>query len=207
MKTGAKVVVYSLLVGILGVGAVFGYTAITVQREMSLERQKVDFAVAQVQNVLTRQAELIPNMAEVAKGYAKNEQDTFTKVAAYRSKMADVGSKKPEDLLKSADGQKQLAEAAAASQQALLAFNSVREAYPQLQANDNYKRLMVELEGSINRVTVERRKWQQAIKDYNIKVVQFPKNIVASVIGYGAIPFYEAPESDQRAPKLNMSFN
>lgn len=207
MKTGAKIVVYSLLFGILGFSAIFGYTAIAVQREMSVERQKVDFAVAQVQNVLTRQAELIPNMAEVAKGYAKHEQDTFAKVAAYRSKMAEVADKKPEDLLKTEDGQRKLAEATAASHQALLAFNSVREAYPQLQANDNYKRLMVELEGSINRVTVERRKWQQAIKDYNLKVVQFPRNIVAGTIGYGALPFYEAPESDQRAPKLNMSFN
>lgn len=207
MNSGAKVAITTLVGGIVVVGGIFGFTAIGVQREMSLERQKVDFAVAQVQNVLSRQAELIPNMAEVAKGYAKHEQDTFAKVAAFRSKMADVASKQPEDLLKSEDGQKKLAEATTASAQALLAFNSVREAYPQLQANENYKRLMVELEGSINRVTVERRKWQQAIKDYNLHVVQFPKNIVAGAIGYGPLPFYQAPETDQRAPKLNMSFN
>ena len=203
MNTVAKVVGASVLVGVIG----FAFIAIPAQRELSVERLKVDFAVSQVQNVLSRQAELIPNMAEVAKGYAKHEQDTFAKVAAFRSKMAEVTDKKPEDLVKSEDGQRKLAEATAASQQALLAFNSVREAYPQLQANENYKTLMVELEGSINRVTVERRKWQQTIKDYNTKVVQFPKNIVANVIGYGALPFYQAPESDQRAPKLNMSFN
>lgn len=205
MNSGTKLAI-TVGAGVLVVfGGIFGLTAVGVQREMSVERQNVDFAVAQVQNVLTRQAELLPNMAEVAKGYAKHEQDTFAKVAAFRSKMSQAAAKSPEELTKTVDGQKELAEATAASAQALLAFNSVREAYPQLQANDNYKRLMVELEGSINRVTVERRKWQQAIKNYNLKVVQFPKNLVAAAIGYGVMPFYTAPDADQRAPKLNMA--
>lgn len=201
-----KVIKYGLL-GATALGAVWvGSTAISVQRQMSVEYQNVQLAISQVQNVLNRQAELIPNLAEVAKGYAKHEQDTFAKVAAFRSNAAEIAHKNPGDVANSTDMQQKMAETAVAGQQALFALKAVQERYPQLQANENFKTLMVELEGSINRVSTERRKSQQVIKEYNTKIVQFPTNVVASAIGYKALPFYQAAESDQHAPRLNMTF-
>lgn len=202
MNNFGKMVAVAVFAGL----ALFAMVAIPVQREMSTEYQTVQLAVSQVQNVLNRQAELIPNLAEVAKGYAKHEQDTFAKVAAFRSNAMEMSSKDPAAITQSTDMQQKMAETAIAGQQALFALKAVQERYPQLQANENFRSLMVELEGSINRVTVERRKSQQVIRDYNMKIVQFPKNLVAGVIGYKPIPFYQASESDQHAPKLNMTF-
>lgn len=201
-----NVVKYGLVAAVLGTAIWTTSTAISVQREMSVEYQTVQLAISQVQNVLNRQAELIPNLAEVAKGYAKHEQDTFAKVAAFRSNAAEMAAKDPKDIAGSTDMQQKMAETAVAGQQALFALKAVQERYPQLQANENFKTLMVELEGSINRVSVERRKSQQVIRDYNVKIVRFPTNMVAGVIGYKPIPFYQAADSDQHAPKLNMTF-
>lgn len=201
-----NVVKYGLVAAVLGTAVWTASTAISVQREMSVEYQTVQLAISQVQNVLNRQAELIPNLAEVAKGYARHEQDTFAKVAAFRSNAAEMAAKDPKDIAGSTDMQQKMAETAVAGQQALFALKAVQERYPQLQANENFKTLMVELEGSINRVSVERRKSQQVIRDYNVKIVRFPTNMVAGVIGYKPIQFYQAADSDQHAPKLNMAF-
>lgn len=203
MNTGVK---YGIAAVVAAAAIWLGSTAISVQREMSVEYQNVQLAYSQVQNVLNRQAELIPNLAEVAKGYAKHEQDTFAKVAAFRSNAAEMSTKNPTDIANSTDMQKKMADAAVASQQAFIALKAVKEAYPQLQANDNFKSLMRELEGSINRVSVERRKSQQVVRDYNNKIVKFPTNLVAGMIGYHALPFYQASESDQHAPKINVTF-
>jgi LemA protein len=195
-----KILMPLLVIGLIVEG-------VSIQRDMSLAYQDVELAMSQVQNVLNRQAELIPNLAEVAKGYAKHEQDTFAKVSAFRSKAAQMASTSTNAVMNSPDMQKQLAETQAAASGALLALNAVREAYPELKANENYRSLMAELSGSINRVSVERRKSQQAVQIYNKKIVQFPTNVVAGIIGYHALPFYQASEADQHAPRLNMTFN
>lgn len=192
------------LFGAVGLFAlIVGVEAVSVQRTMSLEYQKVELAASQVQNVLARQAELIPNLAEVAMGYAKHEKETFAQYAAGRS--LGVYGTTAEDVAKSPELQKKLNDAAVVASNALASFRSVQEANPKLQANENFRSLMAELSGSINRVTVERRKFQQAIKDYNVQIVQFPTNVFAGVVGYKALPFYQAPETDQRAPKLNLT--
>lgn len=180
---------------------------ISIQREMSLEYQNVEMAMSQVQNVLNRQAELIPNLAETVKGYAKHEQDTFAKISAFRSKAAQMGATDTRIAMNSPDVQKQMAEAQVAGGQALLALNAVKEAYPELKANENFRLLMSELSGSINRISVERRKSQLAVQQYNKKIVQFPDNMVAPIFGYNALPYYRAADADQHAPKLNMSVN
>lgn len=195
-----------LLIGIVGVGALtIGWLFSTTYNEMAPEDQKVAKSYAQVQIVLARQAELIPNMAEVARGYAQHEETTFKEIAEARSAMSAAASIKPEDLAKDPELQKKLVEAQAASSQAFMKINAVREAYPQLQANENFKTLMVELAGSQNRIAVERRRNQQAVADYNMLVVKFPKNLVAKVIGLGEKPYFAAAADQQHAPKLDFS--
>jgi LemA protein len=187
------------LIGISVVALLGGIIVIDTQRTLAPEHQKVDLAWSEIQNVLNRQAELIPNLAETAMGYAKHEHDTFADYAKYRSIGHVDGS-----ATASADVQKRMEQSAALASQALVSLRNVREATPALQANDNFKRLMVELEGSINRVTVARHRAQQAIFNYNGLVVRFPTNLIAGVIGLGPIPYYQASESDQHAPKLNL---
>ena len=107
-------------------------------------------------------------------------------------------------MTNSADAQKKVMENAALAQQAFLSLKNIQESNPTLQANENFKSLMAQLEGSINRVSVERRKLQTVIRDYNKQLVKFPTNVVAGLVGYHVLPFYEASATDQHAPKLNL---
>lgn len=193
-----KVVLAVVCVFLLLVGSAL----ISIQRKMSLAYQTVELAASQVQNVLSRQAQLIPNLAEAAMGYAKHERETFAQYAAGRA--LGIPGINAGDVVKSEELQKKIEGAALVASNALASFKAVQEAVPQLQANENFRSLMAELSGSINRVSVERRKMQQAIKTYNVELVQFPTNILASVIGYKPMPFYQADVADQRAPQLHL---
>lgn len=200
MKKVAVIIVGAAVASAFGLATLVAST----YNELAPEDQKVALSYAQVQNVLQRQAELIPNMAEVAKGYATHEESTFREVAAARSKMAEVALLKPSDIANNPELQKKLVDAQQASSSALASLNAVKEAYPQLQANENFKTLMTELAGSQNRITVERMRNQQAVNSYNLKVVHFPGVLVASAIGFGPKPYYQADASSQHAPVLKF---
>jgi LemA protein len=110
----------------------------------------------------------------------------------------------PAELAKNPDLQKQLIEAQAQMNQAMLSINAVREAYPQLQANENFRSLMVALEGSQNRITTERMKNQQAVQRFNMRVRSFPRSVVAHALGYAPRPYFTASAEAQVAPKVKF---
>lgn len=166
--------------------------------------ETVGQSYAQVQNVMQRQADLIPNLVETVKGYAAHESKTLTAVTEARSKLSAVAKMDPAALANDPALQKQLVEAQAQMQQSMLSLNAVREAYPQLQANENFKSLMASLEGSQNRITTERRKNQLAVQSYNIYVRSFPASMVASSQGYRTKPYFAANDDAQVAPKVKF---
>lgn len=159
---------------------------------------------AQVQNVMQRQADLIPNLVETVKGYAAHENKTLIQVTEARSKLSAVARMDPEKLASNPDLQKQLIEAQNAAQQAMISLNAVREAYPQLQANQNFQTLMAELSGSQNRISVERRRNQLAVQDYNVRTRTMISGYVARQNGFQVKPYFEATETAQTAPQVRF---
>ena len=142
--------------------------------EMVAEQEKATTAWSNVQSAYQRRADLIPNLVETVKGYAKHEEGTLTEVINARSK---------------------------ATQVTLLA---IQEAYPDLKANENFKDLQVQLEGTENRINEARNKFNTAVQEYNTLVRSFPKNIVAGLFGFDKMTKFEAEAGAQKAPEVKF---
>ena len=155
--------------------------------------ESVKGAWAQVENQLQRRYDLIPNYVETVKGYAKHEKDVFVKVTEARSKVA--GAKSINEKIES---NSQLSSA-------LARLLVVVERYPDLKANTNFIRLQDELAGTENRIAVERRRFNEAVKALNIKMRSFPTNIIAGMFGFEKAAFFEVPKERQEAPKVKFS--
>lgn len=166
--------------------------------------QSVQQSYAQVQNVMQRQADLIPNLVETAKGYAGHENKTLIGVTEARSKLSAVAKMDPEKLAKDPELQKQLIQAQNEMQKSMVELNSVREAYPQLQANTNFLAVMAELSGSQNRITVERQRNQRSVQEYNRAVLVFPRRVLASIGGYEPRPYFQGSEAAQSVPQVKF---
>jgi LemA protein len=147
---------------------------------------------AQVENQLQRRYDLIPNYVEVVKGYAAHEKEVFIDVTEARSKVAGAGS-----ISGKIDANNQLTSA-------LSRLLVVVERYPELKANTNFIRLQDELAGTENRIAVERRRYNEAVRAYNVKIRSFPTNIVAGMFGFEKATFFEVPKERQEAPKIKF---
>jgi LemA protein len=157
---------------------------------------KKDVAVAekwgQVQNVLQRRADLIPNLVQTVKGYAAHERAIFENVAAARAKLS--GARTPEEAMR----------ANAEVSSALSRLLAIVENYPQLKADQTFTRLMDELAGAENRIAVERMRYNEAVRAYNTAVRVFPGNVVAGLAGFAAKPFFEAESQAREVPKVDF---
>lgn len=160
----------------------------------------------QLNNVMQRQADLLPNMAKTAQAYLTGEQKTYIGVAVGRAGKAVEEAKAASTSTPEAqvDAAKKQAAAVAASQQAMVAINAVREAYPEMKSNKNFEILMTELEGSQNRITVERRTLQTRTEDFNKAVRYFPGKIYAMVFGFFPKQYFEADDAGKKAPTLDF---
>jgi LemA protein len=189
---------------LVGAVTVLGLWALSSVNGLIGLDQSVQLSYAQVQNVMQRQADLIPNLVETAKGYAGHENKTLVGISEARSKLSAVAKMDPEKLAKDPELQKQLIEAQNGMKNSLIELNAVREAYPQLQANSNFQTLMAELAGSQNRITVERRRNQQVVQEYNRAVLVFPRRILASLGGFTPKPYFQASDAAQSAPQIKF---
>ena len=161
----------------------------------------VQAAWSQVENVYQRRADLIPNLVATVKGYASHEQQTLEGVISARSKATQI-TVDPEDLTSEQLAKYQKAQGELGS--ALGKLLAITENYPDLKANTNFLELQAQLEGTENRITVERKKFNDAARVYNTTIRQFPKNIVAGMFGFEKKPYFEAAEGAQEAPKVEF---
>jgi LemA protein len=156
---------------------------------------------AQVQSVYQRRADLIPNLVSTVKGYAKFEQETLTQVVEARAKATSVNV----DASKlDANTFKQFQQAQDGLSSSLGRLMVVVEKYPELKANQNFLELQAQLEGTENRITVERQKFNDVTKQYNAYTKKFPQVMVAKMFGFNEKPYFEATAAAQEAPKVEF---
>lgn len=169
--------------------------------DMVEKEQTVEQTWAEVQNQYQRRADLIPNLVNTVKGYASHESATLEKVvkarAAATSINLNVEELNDETLAKYQQAQGELS-------QALKSLLAVTEAYPDLKANENFRDLQTQLEGTENRVTVARGRYTEAVKDYNTKIKKFPEVIYAGWFGFEKKPQFQAEVGAERAPEVNF---
>lgn len=165
------------------------------------KQQTVDQAWAQVENQYQRRADLIPNLVNTVKGYSSHESETLTKVTEARAKATsitiDADNLNEETLAKFQEAQGELS-------QALKSLLAVTEAYPDLKANQNFLDLQAQLEGTENRISTERTRYNEAVETYNKKVLRFPGRLFASIFNFDAKQMFEADQSAQSAPKVEF---
>ena len=172
-------------------GLAFGGKYVGIRNDLVTKKETVSAAWSQVDVALQRRADLIPNLVETVKGYAKHEQGVMDAVASARAAL--IGAKTPQQKI------------AANSQLdgALGRLLVVVENYPNLKANENFLRLQDELAGTENRIAVERRKYNETVQSYNTQIQLFPNNIVASMSGFQREDAYFKTEPGARtAPKV-----
>ncbi len=158
---------------------------------------------AQVENVYQRRYDLIPNLVETVKGYAKHEKETLENVTAARAKMGGM-LKLPKGALNNKAAMAKYREAQASLGGALQRLMMVSEKYPDLKANQNFMALQDELSGTENRIATERRRYNQAARIYNEKIRQFPYYIVAGRMGFEKVEYYESDKQAKIAPKVKF---
>ena len=164
-------------------------------------RNKVKNAWAQIDVQLNRRADLIPNLVETVKGYAAHESETLEGVIAARSKATQI-TVDPQDL--SAEALKKYQAAQGELGAALGKLLAITENYPDLKANQNFLELQSQLEGTENRITVERQKFNNVAKEYNTGIRKFPKNILAGMFGFERKAYFEANEGADKAPVVEF---
>ncbi|MDE6310334.1 MAG: LemA family protein [Muribaculaceae bacterium] len=172
--------------------------------------QSVEQTWSQVENQYQRRLDLIPNLVETVKGYAQHESETFEKVTQARAGLTEAYNRAAENNAEATTlpTQEQLdnfSESQQSLQRALSIYvNAVREAYPDLKANEQFNDLMVQLEGTENRIATERERYTEAVKTYNISVKSFPANIWAGIFGYDSRAQFKADPEAAHAPKVQF---
>jgi LemA protein len=152
---------------------------------------------SQVENVYQRRADLIPNLVNTVKGYAKHEASVLEEVTKARASVGQIKVNSPDDLAKFDQAQGQLSTA-------LSRLMVIAERYPDLKANQNFQDLQSQLEGTENRITIERQRFNEAARDYNIYVRRFPSSIVASFRNFQPRPYFQADTGAKTAPKVEF---
>ena len=200
------------LLGCLGIGAILLFivlvggcaVAASYNRLVPLQ-QKVDQSWAQVQNVYQRRADLIPNLVNTVQGAANFEKSTLTEVTNARASVGRVQidpNHAPTDAAKLQEFQAAQGQLSNALSRLLV----VSERYPELRATQNFQNLQAQLEGTENRISVERGNFNTAVQDYNVAVRTFPTILFAGIFGFQPRPFFEAQAGAEKPPTVNFNF-
>ena len=189
------------LIGIIVAVVVVGLWATSAYNSMVGVQEDATTALANVQSAYQRRADLIPNLVETVKGYAAHEQGTLEAVVNARSKATqitlDLENLTPEKLKEFQEAQGELGTA-------LGKLIAIQENYPDLKANENFRDLQVQLEGTENRINEARNRFNQAVQQYNVVIRSFPKNVLAGLFGFDKMQKFEADAAAQQAPKVSF---
>lgn len=195
MDAGTKkvLVIIGLIIGGIFLAALLfaGYVTAKYNAIVTMD-ESIKAAWAQVDNQLQRRSDLIPNLVETVKGYARHEKDVFLQVTEARAKVAGAGT-----ISEKIEANNQLTGA-------LSRLLLVVERYPDLKASTNFIRLQDELAGTENRIAVERRRYNEAVKNYNAYIRQFPNNLLATTFNFETATFYEIPDTAKERPDVKF---
>ncbi len=187
----------STIVVIAGIALVLFFWVKGVYNKMVVADEGVSAAWSQVENVYQRRADLIPNLVATVKGYAEHESSTLEGVIAARARATqitvDPSELDPEEIAEFQKAQGELSSA-------LGRLMMLQENYPELKANENFRDLQAQLEGTENRITTERMKYNESARSYNTLVRSFPNNILASMFNFETKGYFEAQEGAETAP-------
>ncbi len=194
---------------IVAVILLLGFGACNSYNGMVEKEQNVDQTWAQVENQYQRRSDLIPNLVNTVKGYASHESTTLQSVTDARVGLTkaynDANALSPEQAKTSQESLEQYQQAQNKLKGALdIYVNAVREAYPDLKANQNFLGLQTQLEGTENRISTERQRYTVAVKEYNTSIKKFPGKIFASIFGFDAKPQFAAEEGAEKAPVVQF---
>lgn len=193
MNRNRKMKGFSAIIAIIAIAVILLIAIVPTYNNLASSRENVNKAYAQVQNVVQRRADLIPNLVNTVKGYTKHEEDTLKEVTNARAGVNNA--KNPEELAKANE---ELTKAVGN-------INVVVEAYPELKADTQFVSLMDELAGSENRISVERKNYNEACQEFNSKLVRFPTNLIGKVTGFKQAEYFKASESAQEAPTVDFN--
>lgn len=174
---------------------------VIVRNGLVQEDENVSTAWANVQTQYQRRADLIPNLVNTVKGYAKHEEQTFKEVVEARAKATQI-TVNPENLTPEKLKEYQAAQGELGS--ALGKLIAVSENYPELKANENFMELQAQLEGTENRINESRKRYNESVQSYNVKVRTFPSNLIANICGFQTKNKFEADAAAQNAPKVEF---
>ena len=168
---------------------------------MVQEQEKATTALANVQSAYQRRADLIPNLVETVKGYASHEKGTLEGVVAARAKATQI-TLDPENL--TPEKLKEFQQAQGELGSALGKLIAIQENYPDLKANENFRDLQAQLEGTENRINEARNKFNEVVQKYNITIRKFPKSLLAGIFGFNTMDKFEAEAGAENAPKVKF---
>ncbi|HEV3350088.1 MAG TPA: LemA family protein [Methylomirabilota bacterium] len=197
MKTGLIVLGVIILIVVGGIG-----WAIGINNQLVSQEQLVNEKWAQVQNVYQRRADLVPNLVETVKGFATQERTVLEEVTKARASVA--GIKATPELINDPAAFQKFQQAQAELGGALGRLLVTVERYPELKSNQNFLTLQSQLEGTENRIAVERMRYSEAVRDYNTRIRLFPGSLVASLRGFKEKAYFEATPGAQEAPKVKF---
>ena len=180
--------------------ALFGWVKGTYNGMVEQE-ENVNKAWSQVENVYQRRADLIPNLVNTVKGYAAHESETLQGVVEARAKATQM-TVNVDDLTE--ENIKKYQAAQGDLQQAIGRLLMLTENYPDLKANENFRDLQAQLEGTENRITVERQKFNEVAKEYNTNIRKFPNNMLAGMFGFEKKGYFEAQAGAEKAPEVKF---
>jgi len=190
-----------ILIGIVVVLLLMGRWFVGTRNGFVMKDEGVKTAWSQVENVYQRRADLIPNLVATVKGVASFERETFTAVAEARSRVNNINL---EGVLDDPQKFQQFQATQGQLSSALSRLMVVVERYPDLKANQNFLNLQAQLEGTENRIAVERRRFNEAAQGYNTAIRLFPAAIVAGMGGFSARTYFEAESGAEQAPQVSF---
>ncbi|MBO7286248.1 MAG: LemA family protein [Alistipes sp.] len=186
---------------ILGIVAVVVIWAVSGYNSLVSNEENVGKAWANVESAYQRRSDLIPNLVNTVKGYAQHEQKTLQDVVEARSKATsirvDASTATPEQMQQWIEAQQEVGSA-------LGRLIAISESYPTLRANENFLALQTQLEGTENRIKTERDRYNEAVKEFNVKIRRFPTNILASIFGFERREMFEAEAGAEIAPEVQF---